>query len=546
MRKWLSMMILLLLVGAPIRAQDEAVIVISVVGVTNALGPLDPINCISPDACMIADLLFPRLIGVDPQQQRFTAGAPGNALTLDWEISADGLVYIFNLRNDRSWTDGTPITADDVVFSYEALGGNLPQVRTVMPEDAYTVRVEYSEATCSALNDWNIGVLPAHAYDDAALVRTSPASITPAITAGPFRFGQMSPERLVLPADPDYTGGAPQADAIHIVTVADDADRIGRLLQGEIHYANIPTHFISAVQDNTTLQTLRYPGLMWEFVGLNLADPADPQPAYTDLQEPIAQAPHPILGDAQVRRALQHGINVPELIQHVYGNNATQMASYMVPSSWALHPDLEPVPHDQDRAAALLDAVGWLRGEDDVRIAADVAGVEDGTELRLTLHVNAGGTSREQVAAMISAQLAEIDVVVNVEIIGFDALYRLISSQTFDMFLLGWINEYPVQPRPKVFLSTNDSLNGLLNFGSYVNTDVDQLTADAHTLPGCNHEERAAIYREIQEILQADQPYLFLYAPDQMYAANGIDGFNPYPNAPMWNITEWAPQRWLR
>ena len=77
------------------------------------------------------------------------------------------------------------------------------------------------------------------------------------------------------------------------------------------------------------------------------------------------------------------------------------------------------------------------------------------------------------------------------------------------------------------------------NYGSYTNSDVEKLMNQALTLPGCDGNARADIYRNIQGILQDDQPYIWLYATQDMLVTQGIIGAAPYPNRPFWNIQDW-------
>jgi ABC-type transport system substrate-binding protein len=114
-------------------------------------------------------------------------------------------------------------------------------------------------------------------------------------------------------------------------------------------------------------------------------------------------------------------------------------------------------------------------------------------------------------------------------------------AQTFDAILFGWRDVFPDDPSPSILLQAYDRPGTGNNFVSYYNQRVEDLYEQTKTVPNCDVRERAALYAQIQRIIQDDQPYVFLYAMNFMYAAWKIDGFDPYPNMPFWNVEDWVP-----
>ncbi|MBE2269514.1 MAG: hypothetical protein IAE80_14860, partial [Anaerolinea sp.] len=78
------------------------------------------------------------------------------------------------------------------------------------------------------------------------------------------------------------------------------------------------------------------------------------------------------------------------------------------------------------------------------------------------------------------------------------------------------------------------------NFTSFNSEEFNQLNAEAKSLPGCDPAERAEIYGRMQEIMQEELPYIWLFATNGMYAANSIEGFDPYPSQLYWNVDAWS------
>lgn len=526
------------------QAQSDGVIVIGYIGTADNQGPIDPVTCTGDDACVLATLLFPRFLGIDPMTQNFAPGAPGNSLVEDWSVSEDGMVYTFTMRSDRVWSDGVPVTADDVLFTYEArdVGAGL-FIDDVSVLDRYTVQVEYNIQACDIpLYNWTIHILPAHAYDfDPDTVEDHPFNLSPSITSGPFRFGERTSEGVILIADDRYANGSVMSSELHLVRSSDLVEQVDRFLSGEINVISGPARLMVDILGVPGVQSYTFPGRDWNYVGLNLADPTDPQPGYSGTAR-IDQGHHPIFGDLQVRRALQHGLNVQAIIDQAVAGQGTPMASFSIPLSWTAHPTLTPVLYDPQKAESLLEIAGWVMGPNGVRVADGARYARDGTELRFTLITNTGNTVREVSAEVIRDQLAEIGVAVEIEVVDFIGLLDRVFGQMHDAVLMGWRDSFPTETIPPFFHSNDDSPEDGLNYTSYNNPRMDDLVDAAGVVPHCDLDQRIAISHEAQQVLQHDQPYLFLYTQNIMVAARDIEGFAPYPNLPFWNIEEWQPK----
>ena len=121
-------------------------------------------------------------------------------------------------------------------------------------------------------------------------------------------------------------------------------------------------------------------------------------------------------------------------------------------------------------------------------------------------------------------------------------LFRSASLQEFDAYWFAFEAETALNRDPDqaaLWTTAADVVDSTGNPGSYSNPRVDALLEQARTLPGCDVEQRAALYREVSALLQADQPAVWLYARHEFYAARGIENFAPYPDNPLWNVTTW-------
>lgn len=534
------------------------------------LGSLNPLRCSGTDCRDILVQMYPDFIGVDADLQYFAPGAE-HGIVSDWTISEDGLTYTFTLRDDVYWNDNTPITTADLMFAWDAIqSGEIeadaagyidePGVGVVSVEapDATTLVVTMAAPLCDALN--RIGTLypvPSHVFlsdpdFEFADMVDHYYDTEPDVTAGRFRFNEIIPgEQVALRYEENYfdapNGVIPQGFVV--VDVPDQTVEIERFLGGELNYIEGPeVARRQDLRDNDAVQYRDYAGNSWDYVGLNLADPTNPQPGLDENDQPIDQGIHPIFGDVRVRRAMQYALNVPEIVDGAVFGEGTQMASSSLPTSWAVNTSLDPIPYDVDAAIALLDEAGWTDSDGDgVRECNGCETAEAGSLLEFNLITNEGNTRRETIAVIVQDQLGQIGFKVNFEAIDFNTLIdNVFGAQTFDAYILGWRNGFPVTPdQSSLFLPASDDPENLGNNSvSYYNPEVTELMQKANNATetnGCDFAARAEIYGQIQEILQADQPYVWLFTQDTMYAANAnIENWDARANVQFFNVQDWT------
>lgn len=540
------------------------------------IGSFNAIRCGGTDCSRITGLLYPTVIGASGDTQNFgrvgEAGVVG-ALGTDWTISEDGLVYTVTLRDDAFWSDGEPITAEDVKFSFEAIasgeaeatiyqgsinyveGANPAGIAEVVIVDDYTVEFHFAELTCVALGKIGYPVIPAHAFGfegddfegfDYSVLVGHEFDTAPSVTYGPFQFGSLTPgESVGLVADTNY--GTLPAGFVYR-DVPDQTVLFEQFLAGETNFLdNPPVNRREELRNSPDHQVYEYDGNSWDYVGLNLADPTNPQPGLDEDGNPIDQGMHPIFGNSEVgkdvRRALQLGIDVQSMIEGAVFGEGSIMASSQLPGTAYVDESLAPVPYDPALAAELLDGAGWPL-EGDVRVCRGCETAEDGTPFEFSLITNAGNTRRETIGVTIQDQLGELGITVNFEAIDFNTLIEeVFSGQSFDAYIIGWRNGFPADPDQTQLFGPagDDPANQGSNGSSYNNPAMNELMAQAAVVPGCAVEDRAALYAEVQQILQDDQPYLWLFSVAGAYAAGSdIENFDPRANVPLWNIDAWV------
>jgi len=551
------------------------------------LGPLLPIRCSGVDCADVNGLIYPSLIGLNPQTLEFApyeeGGIVSNALATGWEVSEGGSVYTITLREDLTWSDGTPITANDIVFSFNAIqNGDLiglsssyaparSDIASVEALDDYTVKITFVEANCLALNRAALlPPTPAHAFGwtpdatdfDWATLNGSSFDKEPTITAGPFSFARLEPGTAVyLQANPlfkDNELGYTAPGGVVYLDVPDYNVMAERLLAGQADDVNymheVPGAVLNTLRDGGA-NVFSEPGTIWHYASLNVADPANPQNGFDEEGNPIDQGFHPILGDVRVRQALQYAVDIDAVINGAQGGNAGPMVSSTIPSAFSVHPTLERRPFDLDEARALLDAAGWpstgdplVSGGDGLRTCVDCMYAEAGTEMFLDMM--APDQPRTDVATLIQANLALLGIDSEVRTLDFNTMYdNNMGAQTYDIGIAGWRGGIPFNADQRNFFGFEQDIANLgsgeygFNFGSYYNAEFEELSQyifAGAAADNCDTEKIKEAAYKVQEILWEDQPYLWLYALNSSYiAAPSINGFAPFPAQGVWNIASW-------
>jgi peptide/nickel transport system substrate-binding protein len=513
--------------------------------------------------------MFPNFVGIDPQTTIFTPGV-ADAIVSDWEVSEDGTVYTFSLRDDMTWSDGTPITSADVVFGFEAiasgdtsspLGYVLDYIQSVDAPDDKTVVITFNSAACNNINNASyLPVVPAHVLQeltggDFTQIDALEWNLAPTTTAGVFTFGEFRPsEQVGLVADQNYADaelGYVNPTGWVYKNVPDENVMNEQFLAGELTINGPPLERHEEFRDR--IAAGEYQGAEWssngyEWVAWNLADPENPQNGLDENGEVIDQGHHPLFGDVRVRRALAMAVNIDDIIAGAAFGEGTRVNSASIPTSWAYNADIPGIEYDPEGAAALLAEAGWVDDDNDPStplVAQGAMYAEDGTPFEFDLITNAGNVTREAIGTIVQDQLGQIGVRANFQPIDFNVLVETITGQTFDAVILGWSNSFPDDPDLlPTFGPQNDVVGAGFDFVSYNNPEFNELNEQANNLPGCDPEERAALYQQAQAILAEEQPYMFLFAPiTQVVAQPGLEGFAPLPNQTRWNIDTWSLQQ---
>ena len=567
----LILVVAILALAVPTFAQEDG----GGIAITGTFGEgpdtFSPIYCTGTDCADLVGFMYLGLINVDPATGTIEPGLE-SALAESWEVSEDNLTYTFTLRDRYTWSDGTPVTANDVIANWELINTELVEhprafvlqtIASMEAPDDYTLVVEMQSPACSALNNIaSVSPIPAHVYADIAPedLATADLNLNPQVTSGAFTFGSYRPGELAtLLSNKDFVDGGVDDESIsldgYIQSVYSDQNvMLEALFGGEINFME----GISATQQDEVrsrsienggdLQIAEFPGTSWDYMAFNLADPENPQPALDEDGERIDQGYHPFFSDKMVRQAIGHAVDVDSIIEGAVFGNGSRMAAQLVPASWAYDEELDPRSFDQEIALEMLAEAGWVANDDGRLIcdgclyATEVDESFNGSEFDFTLYTNAGNTRREAIGTIIQDQLDQIGITVDFQTIEFNTLLEIMDAQSFDAFILGWRAGYPDDPNTVQLFGPGADVPGSgFNFTSFYNEEYAELEQEANAVAGCDPEERAAIYQEMQAIMYDEMPYLWMFSQNQMFAAqDDVQGFSPFAQAIDWNITTWS------
>jgi peptide/nickel transport system substrate-binding protein len=573
MRKLFTITLLLsitLLLLAPLQAQDSGsgIIIEGNPGGSGNITTFNPLRCESIICFQMGAMLFPNVLAVDPETATFIpATVESGGLVADWTLSDDGTQWTLTLLDGITWSDGTPITAYDVFFSYAVIqimssfysSVTDATIEGVVPISDTQLVVITKEHTCDALSGMQFPVIPYHVYDRefAAIVAdffTGTDDILAQWQAWedelPYSFGYLPAHPFELAPIVNYGRWRfdewQRTEYIRLRSNSGDlvyefrdtpsvAETTELFLSGELTvFNNFNLERWNEIVAAPDVQTYEGPNIAWDTIVFNLADPFEPasyrNPEDGTIQE---QGVHPIFGDVRVRQAIQLGINVDEIIETALQGHGTPIYADHVPLSWAYDDSIAPIPYDRDAAARLLHEAGWYLFPGNTRVCVRCTTAEEGTRLAFTLSYE--GSFQQQIAAIIiQRQLSELGISVNLNQ-GGDY-----SGQMFDAALVTRIENYPATPdRLRWFDPENDILQIGENVGSYYNHELINIYQQARET--CDIATRRELYVEATRVLHADQPYVWLYAYHDLRAVSGsVQNFAPIPGAPYWNMDKWV------
>lgn len=483
------MLLLLPGCGGPPRCDDCGTVVVAAVSEPASLVPPLIGETVGRD---ISDQIFERLAVLTPGAAPIDPAAYRPGLADKWE-RVDSLTWRFRLRPGARWHDGRPVTADDVVFSFDAFSdsifdaparSNLAGRLRATAEDSATVRIAFSEPSPEQLYDatYYVRIFPRHVWDTIPRPRWSAdTALGHLVGSGPYHVQDWQRGRfLSLVADSTRAAGNHTPPIRRVIwRFALDPDAALNLALG--HEADLmetvgaPDRVQRVVRD-TTFRTITYPAAVYGFLAFRVAD--------------AAGRPHPVLGDVELRRALTQAVDRPTVSRALFGEGTRVPPGPMSQLLWIWDDGTRVLKFDSTQARK---TVARLKARHPV-------GPVD-------ILVPATSSSRRQLALVIQEAWRKAGVNATVTTVEFPVFQERLAKGRFDTYIGAYLDE----PTPRGLVDQWTRAGwGALNYGHYGNPVFDSLLSAASREQDAGNAKRR--WREAMDTLNADAPAIFLYA----------------------------------
>ncbi|MGQ9631129.1 MAG: peptide-binding protein [bacterium] len=509
----------------------KEVVVLGTFGETVA-PTLNPFITDDSASWMIADLIFDSALMYNERYEVVPY------VVESWEFSEDGLQITERVRKGIKFTDGRPLTAHDIAFTFNSVLKN-PKVnvpfrsnydRIIKCEvlDDYTLRYTAKERFATFLISTSFWILPKHILEKETDINTSAFNRNP-IGSGRYKLVDWrAAEQMVLTKNKDHFMGEPVIDTLVYRVVPDQSVEVAQLKTGELDYIDsTPFKDVDDLAKNPNITVTNWHLLYYEYLGFNHLNP--------------------LFRDKRVRQAIAYALDRQSMVKTLLKGYGQVVNSPIPPISWAFDPYIgDMYPYDVKKAKKLLKEAGWEDTNKDGIIDKDIDGDGKRDPFKFKLVTNAGNTRREKVIVIIQQYLKELGMAVETQTLEWSVMVEDIlnklprSKDTFDAIVLAW----GLTPDPDdTQVYHTKSIEDGSNMYSYSNPRIDELLDRGIT--ELDQEKRKEIYKEYGRFWAEELPVVPLYNRDEFTSYNSklviplpiIDGLSS--NAGQAKIEKW-------
>lgn len=409
------------------------------------------------------------------------------ALAESWEISPDQLTWTFHLHSHVRWHDGTPFTADDVVYSYRRIideqltnVDKFSAVADVTAPDPTTVHIGVSHPTPNLLT--NLGGFKGMAIVQRSNVESGQIATHP-IGTGPFEFtGRKSGDSITLKANPRYWRGPPHISGVTFRFISEPTTALSALQAGEIDWTDsVPPQRVAQLRNDDSLTLAVTPSNDYWYLALNEARPP--------------------WNDVRVRQAIAYAIDRDSIAAATSYRTAT-VNQLAIPPGNPWHTDYDRYRYDIDKAKALLAESGAAPKNLDMLVTSEYP-------------------ETVTAAQIIADNLAPLGITVNIRTVDFATWLDEQNNGHFDMLMMGWLGNID----PDDFYYAQHHTGGSSNAQKFSDPEVDRLL-DAGRVE-TDEDKRKDLYAKAATRIADQVSYLYLYNPSVIQAwATNLSGYD--------------------
>ncbi len=512
-----------------------------VIGLESDIQTLNPLYTMSEAEANISELIFLGLVGHDWNSEKGEPiSFPVLASQIEWKNDSSSV--LITLRNDVRWENGSEFTVDDIVFSFdlysdkkvesrffgtfynyylnEDLSINLTKTFEVI--NRHKLKINFLPNRNVTYYDFDLPILPKYLfekYNRSELATTDKIKISGG--TGPYKVKEFIKSQYVkLSATLSSIFSKPdQIEYLVFKIVPDYTSRIFQLKNGDIDITEyIKPEDVRELSDFNMFLIKQRKGREYDYLGLKVNF------------EGIGKKKANGLFDSQrIRTAIAKSINRKSILREYLLGNGELMANPVSPIFTSLNRSSIPIPYNIDEAKAILDSEGWTDSNNDGQIE------KKGIPFSFTLSFPASNLFREYAAIRIQNNLKAVGINVKLQALEPAVFFEKMFNKELEAWLAGWSVPVPLNLKP-YWHSDPSIAQG--NISSYKNDKVDEILDKLDMrLP---NNIRGDLIRELQEIISADQPVIFLYWIDNSVAINSrLHNVKVSPLATIQKCWEW-------
>jgi len=502
-------------------ATDLQILHVAVPAGPITLNPLFARDAISLEA---ASLLHPQLLGTNPNSLEVEP-----RLFASWELQADNLTYLLSLREGLRWSDGTPLTANDVAFTlllichadytgwlYPQLSfidgadeyrktrhspyaqGAIPGIRVI---DEHIIAIRLKQVHAPFLSYLTFPPLPAHKLQNVKVAEMEAHHNlrNVAVGAGPYLLTAWRPDEfLLVRANPDYYLGEPAIAEIFYRFIPNIEAQVIELLAGKLDLlpTAVKVEDVEMLAADRQIRVHKNNRLVYDYIAINQKKENTP------------------LKDRRVRQALAMLLDKEELVANLLLGYAEVLHGPLLPIHFAYDSDFSQEKGSLPAARKLLLQAGY-------------------PQIKLKMIINSGNIVRENVALLFREQAAQVGIDVQIHALEWEAFLAALTNGDYDLAILGRGTDADPD------LSYHWHSLGAGNRTAYANEQVDRLLEEGAAVR--DREMRTELYRQSQALIVADVPIIWLYTRLAIHAASAdLQGFVAHPESLFYNVHLWS------
>ncbi len=433
---------------------------------------------------------------------------PVPGLAESWDVSKDSKTITFHLDPEAKWSDGVPVTSEDVKWSLEELGGHgalftsyTESITKIETPDDHTVVIKTSKPDTRMIGGLFIYMLPKHIWDKVPMkeLTSTYQPQLPMVGSGPFIVTKFDKGRiLTLERNPEFRGPAPKYQKVEFIKYGNQ-DAVERALQvGEVDLdIKVSSGNFKRLGEEGNIETLKASSPSYTQLAFDVC----PEELCPDAKR------NPAVQDKSVRQAVGYAVD-RERINQIAARDTSFTADGILPSyykSFYSEPEMN-YEFDPEKAEELLDEAGWEAQGSGPRKKGD-------EELKFNLYVRSESTYNIQAAKLVAEMAKKVGIEFDVQVVSTEKLTEITTQEVdgkmapeYDTFIWGWGGD-PYDPSFLLSILTTEEIGGSSD-SFFSNAEYDKLFKEQYG--EFDVAKRKEMIERMVAITQEELPYLVL------------------------------------